>query len=68
VRHAGGHHHDLAAARFDDLVSGREGDAAFLYQEDLLVGVLVQLRAAAGGASTTINETPVLPWRCPSNS
>ena len=58
VRHAGGHHNDLATRRLDNVVPGGEGRAALLHHEDLLVGVPVQLRADPGGASTTMNETP----------
>src|SRR5215218_1098778 len=47
VRHAGWHHHDLAAIRLDDVISGRERDGALLDHEDLLVGMPVQLRAAS---------------------
>src|SRR3712207_2670271 len=48
VWHAGWHHHDLAAPRLYYVVSGREHGAALLHHEDLLVGMLVQLRAAPG--------------------
>src|SRR3712207_3726453 len=48
VRHSGRHHHDLAAPRLDNFLAGREGDGALLHHEDLLVGMLVQLRAASG--------------------
>src|SRR5215216_4602816 len=47
VRHVGRHHHYLATARLDGVVSGSERDAALLYDEDLLVGMPVQLRAAS---------------------
>jgi hypothetical protein len=59
VRDAGRHHDYLATARLDDVVSGRERDAALLYDEDLLVGMPVQLRAEPRKTSTTMNETLV---------
>src|SRR5215213_5625885 len=48
VRHAGRHHHDLAATRLDYVFSGSERNAALLHHEALLVGMPVQLRAASG--------------------
>ena len=62
VRHAGGHHHHLAAPRLDDFLARGERGGALLHHEDLLVGMPVQLRAAPGGASTTMNETPESWW------
>jgi hypothetical protein len=47
VRHADRHHHDLAVTRLDDILSGRERNAALLHHEDLLVGMLMQLRVAS---------------------
>jgi hypothetical protein len=46
VRYAGRHNHDLPALCLDEVISGREGDGALLHYEDLLVGMLVQLRAS----------------------
>src|SRR5215208_4059155 len=45
VRRAGRGDHDLAAGGLDSVLAHREGELALLHHEDLLVGVLVQIRS-----------------------
>jgi hypothetical protein len=49
VWRAGRDNHDLAAGGLDGVLSHREGQLALLHHEDLIVGVLVQIRSLTGG-------------------
>src|SRR5215203_6367282 len=49
VWRAGRGDHDLAAGGLNGVLSHREGELALLHHEDLIVGVLVQIRSLTGG-------------------
>src|SRR5215212_8135223 len=49
VWRAGRGDHDLAAGGLKGILSHREGQLALLHHEDLIVGVLVQIRSLTGG-------------------
>lgn len=59
VRCVCGDDDDLACVRFERSGVYREGSDTFLYDENLLVGMLMQPYRAPGGISTQIKETSI---------